>query len=556
MDWETYKDQMRSLFLPTDWEYTARMAVLRLKQGSRPFMDFALELMGKNNLLAGTTSFMNDDFIRDAIEAGMEPDLAQECHRENTNRLSEFRPWLDEVKHLDERRRQRFEKIAKEFARLNIRGSGAGSSAYAKSTSRQSSIAGAAKGGLSAQQTFVPIPKLLEEERKLLAANGGCFKCRRFFAGHIGPRCPNPTIDGATYKTLTERDVPPRPANYAPRGASSGRVAAVAEKAPDVEEELISFDGRIETVAAVLPNTVSAVVDMGSPGYSDDECAPFSCSNLFWSCLLPSTSLDTPLSVKGLIDDGSSVVLIKEELARRLKLPILQASDPFRCQAAFSEDKVSLSLSSFVKIQPVSLDGRFTSRTLRAFISPSLVTDLILGLPFLASNSLLVDHGSNSCIARMDNCTSYDLLHPESVVPSKPPPLWKSHHVRASEVHAAQRRAQPAVRDVLLGAEMASRLRPRLMRHPARGQRGSASANIIAAVKERIESLNAIETYEAQLRRMDAEMKRKFGDLFPDDIPPVHHLPDTTYHCFILKDAHKIVRRREYACPRKWQDTW
>lgn len=47
MDWETYKDQMRSLFLPTDWEYTARMAVLRLKQGSRPFMEFALELMGK-----------------------------------------------------------------------------------------------------------------------------------------------------------------------------------------------------------------------------------------------------------------------------------------------------------------------------------------------------------------------------------------------------------------------------------------------------------------------------------------------------------------------------
>ncbi|KAF4601883.1 hypothetical protein EYR40_005083 [Pleurotus pulmonarius] len=121
MDWDTYKEQMRVLFLPTDWEYTARMAVLRLKQGSRPFMDFALDAMGKNNLLADTPSFMNDDFLRDAIEAGMDPELAQECHRENTNRITDFRPWLDEIKRLDERRRQRFEEIAKEFARLNVR---------------------------------------------------------------------------------------------------------------------------------------------------------------------------------------------------------------------------------------------------------------------------------------------------------------------------------------------------------------------------------------------------------------------------------------------------
>lgn len=65
-----------------------------------------------------------------------------------------------------------------------------------------------------------------------------------------------------------------------------------------------------------------------------------------------------------------------------------------------------------------------------------------------------------------------------------------------------------------------------------------------------------METFEAQLKRMDVEMKRKYADLFPDDIPPVHQLPDTTYHRFILKDAHKIVRKREYTCPRKWQDAW
>ncbi|KAF4600636.1 hypothetical protein EYR38_005279 [Pleurotus pulmonarius] len=346
--------------------------------------------------------------------------------------------------------------------------------------------ASASASSSSTQTTFVPIPKLLESERTLLQENGGCYKCRKFYAGHIGPRCPNPPINGATYKTLTAADVPARPAGYASRSASSssGRVAAVLN--PPVEEELINFtEGKIETIAAVLPHAVSAVVDTGSPDYSDDECAPFSCSNLFWSCHLsaPSRSHLPAVTVKGLIDDGSSVVLIKESLVTRLKLPTFKAADPFVCQAAFSGSQDSLSLSSYVKIQPVSLDGRFSSRPLRAFVSPSLVTDLILGLPFLNSNSLLVDHGRNSCIVKLDNQSSYDLLHPSAPVPSTPVPLWKSSHVCASEVRAARRRARPAVRDVLLGAEMASRLRPRLDAHPARGQRGSRSSNIVAAVR-------------------------------------------------------------------------
>ncbi|KAG9217546.1 hypothetical protein CCMSSC00406_0008473 [Pleurotus cornucopiae] len=309
-------------------------------------------------------------------------------------------------------------------------------------------------------------------------------------------------------------------------------------------------------VAAILPNVASAVMETSSPDYSDDECARFSCSNLFWSCHPASPSLDCPLTVKGLIDDGSSIVLIRESVARRLKLPILQASDPFQCQAAFSNDKTALSLSSYIKIRPFSSDGHFSSRTLRAFISPTLVTNLILGLPFLNSYGLVVDHGHGSCIVKLDNSTSYDLLRTSGCVPSKPTLRWKMGHTRASEVRAARWRARPAIRDILLGEEMTARLRPRLNVHPSRGQCGSRLNNIIAALKERIQDLNAMETFEAQLKHMDGEMKRKYADLFPDDIPPVHQLPDMTYHRFILKDVHKIIRKREYACPRKWQDTW
>ncbi|KAF9500733.1 hypothetical protein BDN71DRAFT_1427182 [Pleurotus eryngii] len=186
MDWETYKDQMCTLFLPSDWEYTTRMAVLCLKQGSRPFMDFALDAMAWNNLLTSTVSFMNDDFLRDTIEAGMDLELTQECHHENTNCFSEFRPWLNEIKHLNERRRKRFDEIAKEFARLNVHTSVPGRvppkmAAFAATKN----ASGPASSSSTQQPAFVPILKLTNAERHLLQENGGCYKCRRFFTGHM-----------------------------------------------------------------------------------------------------------------------------------------------------------------------------------------------------------------------------------------------------------------------------------------------------------------------------------------------------------------------------------
>lgn len=109
---------------------------------------------------------------------------------------------------------------------------------------------------------------------------------------------------------------------------------------------------------------------------------------------------------------------------------------------------------------------------------------------------------------------------------------------------------------MLLGPEMAARLKSRFVTHPAQGQRGDKHSNIVATVHGRIEDLNMVQTYQDQLKLMDLEMKKKFGDLLPDDIPPGHHLPDTTYHQFILKDTHRIIWKHEYSCSHKWQDAW
>ncbi|KAF4605735.1 hypothetical protein EYR40_004524 [Pleurotus pulmonarius] len=220
IDWDEYKLQMRSLFLPSDWEHSTRMDILRYRQPtSKPFIDFAFELMGKNNLLAGTDSFMNDDFMRETIEAGMEQELSCECNREGTNQIVEFQAWLDEVKRLDERRRACLKEVARKFAKLSVR--------QAPATRTPLSRTGAAPSNTtSSTRSSTPMPKLTDVEHQLLQDNGGCFQCRKFWAGHIGACCTAPPLDGASYKPLTAASVLPRPTTFAARGSSSRSTVA------------------------------------------------------------------------------------------------------------------------------------------------------------------------------------------------------------------------------------------------------------------------------------------------------------------------------------------
>lgn len=556
MDWDDYKTHMRALFLPSDWEHTTRMDVLRVQQGSKPFVDFSLELMGKNNLLAGTDSFLNDELVRDTLEANMDRELSRELNRENTNSILPFRDWLDEVKRIDERRRQRLDEIEKAIARISLRNNpSSGRGSTAKPFASRPAFAG------TTSATFIPIPKLLDPERALLAANGGCFKCRKFWAGHVGARCTAPPIDGSKYKTLTAKDVPARPAGYVSRAATAvaavsavPQVAAVlseaGEETASSDADHASNDSPLPSVSAVLPN-VSSWVEDGS--WTDDECAPFSCSNNFWRCRVRDEhSSLSPDSLNALIDDGSAVVLIRSDVADSLGLKRHTASSPFVCSAAFSGVGKELSLSSFVKLQPVSSDNLFISKPLRAFISPSLVSDAIFGLPFLKSNGLVLDHGRGSCIARLNNVDSYDLFASSPLIPSCPRPSWKSSHTRASDVRADRRRHRRAHKDLFASAEFHSKLKSRSHLGVARELQ---SNTIIAAIRSHLEDMSALASFQAQLKRLDAEMKKKYGDLF-DDLPPVHRLPDQVYHKFVLKDPSKVISKRGYTCPRKIRDAW
>ncbi|KAF9491940.1 hypothetical protein BDN71DRAFT_1345166, partial [Pleurotus eryngii] len=204
MSWGDYKEHMRTLFLPSDWEHAGRMDVLRLQQGSRSFVEFSLDMMGRNNLLAGTDSFFNDEALRDTMDANMDRELARECNRENVTSIASFWDWLDEVKRLDERKQQRMEEIERTLARINAKSNNNRATNTVTRPPFQPRNTGAPDGANTG--SFTPMPKLTDNERALLSANGGCYKCRKFWAGHVGARCTAPAIDASKYKTLTSRD--------------------------------------------------------------------------------------------------------------------------------------------------------------------------------------------------------------------------------------------------------------------------------------------------------------------------------------------------------------
>ncbi|KAF9500591.1 hypothetical protein BDN71DRAFT_1502237 [Pleurotus eryngii] len=323
MDWDVYKVHMRALFLPSDWEHTTRMDVLRIQQGSRSFVDFSLDLMGKNNLLASTDSFFNDDLVWDILEANMDQELAHELNHDNTNSIMGFRDWLDKVKQIDKHQHLHLKEIEDTIARISLRSTATcntGCPSFTSCTNATIPLVGST--------TFTLIPKLLPEERALLTANGRCYKCCKFWAGHVSAHCTEPPIDATKYKTLTQHDILPHPANFSAHTLSCASIAAnvaavtqATSRVSDIVEDSAGPDlatvASGPAVAAVLPN-VSSWINSGS--WSDDECTPFSCSNNFWHCLMCNTHIVPTPSLNALIDDSSAVVLIRDDLVDTLRL--------------------------------------------------------------------------------------------------------------------------------------------------------------------------------------------------------------------------------------------
>ncbi|KIK36766.1 hypothetical protein CY34DRAFT_32780, partial [Suillus luteus UH-Slu-Lm8-n1] len=250
-------------------------------------------------------------------------------------------------------------------------------------------------------------------------------------------------------------------------------------------------------VGAVMP---SSVLDDGSDSEDDMCVAPFETAHLIWPCLLTGPSSQTSERFDALIDHGSHLVLIDDAVVKRLGLRKRKLHTQIEANSAFMNPSSSpFSFSEYVLLSPSSINHDWTSRTIRAIIAPDLAVPLLLGGPFLSHNCLVIDHDCRTCIVKDSN---YDLLNPPTIKPRVTTRIPTNHELR--------------------------QLRKNV---------------VMLANKEHLE-------------RLDKEMRRKYDDRFPEDIPHIDELPTDVVHRIKLKDPNAIIQCRRYNTPRKYREAW
>ena len=540
-----FMTEFRARWLPHDWEQSIRSKILsaRLYPKKQHFEEWAASIQSMNVSLRGTVSHLDDNRIRLQLEAGLDEDLQTAARDAKAHDELSLYPWITKIKELDNRRiiqRKRVAEAVEEAMKSNKKPF-TSSSRYANTTASDSTTVTSTGSSLSRDYP----PKLTDEERHLLMEHSGCLKCRRFFTGHVARQCTI-TISGKGYKTLTAQDALRAKAALRSKSGSSSQsntIAAITEASPGNESS--------DLVAAVFPSLPpGAVSDGNSFSDSSDNSfssvsapPPFKCKHFIWDCSLTGPSVDFPLKRASLIDNGCHMVLIRPDVVKELGLPVFTLPEPEDVEVAISFSKAGVtrkkqSLVQYVKIRPSSPDSVFHSRLLHAIICPGLCMPLIFGLPFLVINDVLCDHKERACIVR-DRKLNYNLLKP--ITREKPPaPKLK-------------------LRDLLLQnkARKAETLRELLQVFPKKwkarviGDIPETVPDYIAAILHRVKTLEI----EASMADMELNVRKSFPKVFAP-IPHVDELPLEPVARITLRDAEKMIKTRNYPCPRKWKDAW
>ncbi|KAJ3816282.1 hypothetical protein F5880DRAFT_1512799, partial [Lentinula raphanica] len=219
---------------------------------------------------------------------------------------------------------------------------------------------------------------------------------------------------------------------------------------------------------------------------------------------------------------------------------------------AMSKDEDSrVTVTEYCTIAPEDPSRKWFSRPVRALIVPVLCASVILGLPFLASNEIVIDYSARSVVARP---SGFDLLRPADFVvrprvPVVSPPTQR--RVEADQIRKGRAAVRKGFASVLEEIEVLGKLSLALVGEQA--SFGPSQEQLAAAVEARILHLEN----EELLKAKSDKLKSDYADVF-GDIPHVDELPEDIKCSIKLKAPNVPMQSRGYVSPqtsRRWTDS-
>ncbi len=256
MSWDEFSAAIRARFLPKGWALSIYSDLFGAKQSSsEKFNDFVLTVERLNSHLRNTTYRQSEANLRGILIANMCEDLRTAIGDPTTMAIVDYVDWKAAVANADTQYIRNTELIATLIASRSS--TGARTSTAPKPFRNPSS---------SASQTSAnSLPKLTQAEKQLLSEHQGCFKCRRFYAGHLSGGCPNgfPKADGYVPLSLTmatkARDARGTKDIVKPRTAGATGVEDLQDEAPPD-----SFVAAVGAPGSPLATTMSGILGSGS----------------------------------------------------------------------------------------------------------------------------------------------------------------------------------------------------------------------------------------------------------------------------------------------------
>ena len=490
-----------------------------------------------NKLLVGHKDHLDDNGLKRAIHRTLYSDLKDEIDEKaaDLDNCANLHKWISKVVSYHER-------FIRLWSNLDERMASKRAGEFEDRTTVPK------KGKSSAEPTVTPAPTtsttsttvprtppLSADERALLLAHNGCYKCRRPYAGHRRVECSALGADPAFIPLTEAKCLAARPAQAAASTSSAATSAPAhtiaAVRGPRISD--ISFHTANDSSSdSIFARNRSNIVHGDS---SDDEVrAPEPVPHLIWQakCLARDGA---PILVTTMLDTGADLVLVSEDCASRLRLHKRPLTTPIPVTAAFTNSSAplptiqgSLVLSHYVAICLSTSSFSWSSKPVAAVVCPSLCVDVLLGMPFLCDNNIVIDSARRSALVKDANV---DLLKTVTKPTGRPRTQQRNVFIDVIDELKRLHRSWPTDQPVFPIMETVPSFVTCIVQHLA------------------------LVDFKTHLAQMEEQVKDEFADIF-EPLPHTSELPTDVLCEIKLKDPNTIIRGKIYQCPRKYKESW